>query len=98
MTVYQRYKYHQSLLMYKAVQGTAPDYICDMFTNQRDVSQRTTRSSSDDRLYMPRPRTAIMKKSIRCAGVDVWNSLPADIRESPGEHIFKAKLKAYMLA
>ena len=33
------------IMMFKSIHGLVPDYICDEITMQRDITDRTTRST-----------------------------------------------------
>ena len=55
----ERVKYRQSQLVYKAVNGLAPDYMCALFTPISNISTRTTRSNKSGDLYVPTARTNV---------------------------------------
>ena len=50
----ERVKYRQSQLVYKAVNGLAPDYMCALFTPISNILTRTTRSNERADLYVPK--------------------------------------------
>ena len=78
----ERIKYRQSQLVYKAVNGLAPEYMCALFTPISNISTRTTRSNERGDLYVPKARTNIFKNSIAVNGAHVWNELDPIIRNS----------------
>ena len=47
-------KYKQVSLVYKAVTGNAPQYIQTMFTNIKDHSNYSFRSSTNNKPFAPR--------------------------------------------
>ena len=53
MNVSQRREYFMIMLMFKSIHGIVPNYICDEITMQRDIAERTTRSTIDNNLHVP---------------------------------------------
>ena len=45
-------KFKQVSFVYKAVNGNAPPYIQTMFTNTKDYSNYSLRSSADNKLFV----------------------------------------------
>ena len=41
----------------------------------------------------PLPKTCALNESFKYCVIDVWNSLPSDVVESPSVAIFKSKIK-----
>ena len=62
-------KFKQVSLVYKAVNGNAPQYIQTMFTNIKDNSNYSLRSSTNKKLFVPRTH----HKSLSYTGVIIWN-------------------------
>ena len=50
----EKIKFKQVSLVYKAVNGNAPKYIQTMFTNIKDNSNYSLRSSANKKLFVPR--------------------------------------------
>ena len=71
-------KFKQVSLVYKAVNGNAPQYIQTMFTNIKDNSNYSLRSSANKKLFVPRTH----HKSFSYTGVIIWNALPENIKPS----------------
>ena len=71
-------KFKQCSRVYKAVNGNAPQYIQTMFTNNKDNSNYSVRSSANKKLFVPRTHP----KSLSYAGVIIWNALPENIKSS----------------
>ena len=69
-------KFKQVSLVYKAVNGNAPQYIQTMFTNIKDHSNYSLRSSANKKLFAPRTH----HKSLSYTGVIIWNALPENIK------------------
>ena len=68
------------LLVYKALNGTAPSYISELL--KYHTSERKLRSSSQHLLATPKAR--------------LWNSIPHELRSSSSIDIFKRHLKTYL--
>ena len=64
--------------VYKSVTGNAPQYIQTMFTNIKDHSNYSLRSSSNNKLFVPRTHY----KSFSYTGVIIWNALPENTKKS----------------
>ena len=71
-------KFKQVSLVYKAVNGNAPQYIQTMFTNIKDNSNYSLRSSANKKLFVARTH----HKSLSYTGVIMWNALPENIKSS----------------
>ena len=85
----ERGKYGQSHLVYRAVNGLAPDYMCALFTPISNISTRTTRSNERGDLYVPKARSDVFKNSIAVNGAHIWNELNPIIRNSNSLSNFK---------
>jgi hypothetical protein len=48
-------------------------------------------------LPVPRPKSEYFKRTFRCSGANLWNSLPSNIRCLNCEICFKTKEKDYLL-
>ena len=73
-------KFKQVSLVYKAVNGrpNAPQYIQTMFTNIKDHSNYSLRSSANKKVFVPRTH----HKSLSYTGVIIRNALPENIKSS----------------
>ena len=76
------------LLVFKCLNGLAPDYLCEMlhFAN------------SDHSIYLVEPRTASSfgDRSFQKAGPRLWNELPLVIKTLPSLELFKPALKTFL--
>ena len=81
-------------MVYKSLNGLAPDNLCQIFSRLSDVHSRVLRNTKCD-LAIPRMRTAYGQNSFAFRGVDTWNKLHSDIKLAPSIQSFKAKLKAH---
>ena len=53
MNVSQIRNYFMIILMFKAIHGLVPNYLCDEITMQRDIAVRTTRSTINNNVHVP---------------------------------------------
>ena len=69
------------LLVYKARNVMAPNYIEDLCLPVSSVSTRAAlRSAARGDLVIPRTRLRLGNRAFSVAGPAAWNSLPSDIR------------------
>ena len=55
-----------------------------------------TRRSTD--FHLENPRIILAQKSIRHHGPDVWNTLPANLKQCTTLNTYKASFKTYLLS
>ena len=88
-----RYKYQTALLMFKAIHGIAPAYICDTVCFSYEVNGRNLRSYDNMTLHQPIPNYEICKRSLAYNGPTIWNALPITIKTSSTIMQFKREYK-----
>jgi hypothetical protein len=66
-------------LMFKTMNGYAPVYMSSMFTKTADVHTHGLRRTQNG-LFIPRPNSEAMKRSISYRGALRWNNLTNDQR------------------
>ena len=79
-----------SIHMYKIIQLGENEWIGDTLDYTNANHEYNTRNS--DQLRPLFPRINVVKKSYKFQFVDIWNSVPVIIRNSPSLRIFKRKL------
>ena len=83
------------LLVYKALNGTAPSYISELL--KYHTSERKLRSSSQHLLATPKARLKTYgERAFAVAAPRLWNSIPLELRSSSSIDIFKQHLKTYL--
>ena len=83
------------LLVYKALNGTAPSYISELLMYH--TSERKLRSSSQHLLATPKARLKTYgERAFAVAAPRLWNSIPLELRSSSSIDIFKRHLKTYL--
>ena len=80
-------------VMYKAKNNLLPTKIQKYFVVLNTVHSHNTRSSSRDNLYCHAVRTKLKLFCLSVTGVNLWNKLDENIKQSKSLHIFKHQLK-----
>jgi hypothetical protein len=80
--------------MYKVLNNLAPSSLAELFEHKRNITKHALRSSSTS-LQLPQPKTEKLKKRFSYDGAKLWNSLPADVRNSDTLTIFKERIRAH---
>ena len=75
-------------MVYKALNGLAPNYLAQMFTERSRITNYTLRDTSD-KFALPQPRTNYMKYSFSYSKAALWNSLPIEVRQAHALSQFK---------
>ncbi|XP_072044960.1 uncharacterized protein [Amphiura filiformis] len=83
------------LIIYKALNNAAPNYITELLKPYHPIS--SLRSASRELLVVPKSRTkSFGDRAFSIAGPNLWNSLPMDIRKARSVEQFKSLLKTYL--
>ena len=89
-----RIQFRVLVLVFKCLNHLAPAYLCDLLSIYRPG--RSLRSASDTtRLAVDHPTRKVGRTSFRLSAPQIWNELPASIRESPSVDTFKRALKTH---
>ena len=94
----RRVQYHTCVMVYKALNNLAPEYINDMFTKVPDTHNRNTRSVDQELLRIPSFKTSLYENSFSVSAARLWNTVPLDIRMSSSFETFKRSVKTHLLA
>ena len=83
LPVQQRIDFKISVMAYRCMHGTAPDYLTSMFTSLADDhGRRHLRSAAHGDVVIPRTRTKTLgPRSFAVYGPVIWNKLPPLIRD-----------------
>ena len=84
------------LITFKAIQGLAPKYLCELLTFKWSLYNLT--SSGSILLFMPavRSKTTLGDKAFMAAAPTLLNSLRKELRAITNENSFKAHIKTYL--
>ena len=67
-SILERRDYFNALIVYKGLNGLAPNYITTKFTRIRDCHDISTRSALDGNLTVPKPNVECFKQSLCFTG------------------------------
>jgi len=85
----QRRDYLMSTLMFRCMNGQAPDYLTDNLNLVNEISERVTRNSQGNLLYIPLANIEKYKESFVFMGGSNWNKLCPELREASSMSSFK---------
>ena len=85
---------HRAIMVYKSLNGIAPQYLRDKFVDRNNISNYSLRDAVN-KLAIPLPHTNIMKNSFSYSGAVLWNSLPAEMRQANSLRTFRLDCKNY---
>ena len=97
LTFTNRVEYHICIMVFKSLNGQAPEYLSSLLTKCSETNTRNLRSSKQEILKVPFARTAYYKKSFSVTGPKLWNALPLEIRKSTSLDTLKTSVKKYYL-
>ena len=96
----ERIKFKLAVIVYRALHGTAPQYLTDKLQYVADLSSRRRgrlRSSPSNLLDVrPSRLVTVGDRSFATAGPRLWNSLPVDVQSAPSLTKFRHKLKTHL--
>ena len=75
LSIQNRLEYHKSVLMYKCITNSAPDYLCNLFDMNTNSNVYSLRSYAKGNMFVPRPNSNFMKRTVLYSGTILWNSL-----------------------
>ena len=84
--------------MYKVLYDLAPSSLATLFVRKRNITKYDlggSSTSTSTSLQLPLPKTENLKKSFCYDGAKLWNSLPADMRDSDTLPTFINAIDAY---
>ncbi len=86
-------------MIYKALNGLAPQYLRDMYTLTSDVQLMPSRHTDNSTLYLPTGRNLqIFKDSFQYSSAEMWNNIPVEIREAQSLQSFNSAYIQWFLA
>ena len=90
-----RADYFTGVLVFKSLNGLAPDYMSKMFKLVSSVHNRKTRQSTRNLLFEPRAKTKYGQMSFSYIGARLWNNIPDHIRRLDKLDNFKVQYLKY---
>ena len=82
-------QFQKAVMVYKSLNGLAPDYMHSMFVNRDSVNPYSLRNT-EGKLAVPKPRTNYLRNSFSYSGAVLWNSLPIGLRQANNLTNFRA--------
>ena len=94
LSVYRRCIKNMAIQLFKVKQGTAPDYITELFISQNSGYEMR----DNQRLVLPEFNTVTFgKNSFGYLGAKVWNNIPIATKKSVSLSTFKSALTRWLL-
>ena len=84
--------------MYKCINNSAPDYLCNLFDMNTNSNIYSLWSSAKGNLFVPRPSSNFMKRTFHYSGTILWNSLPPNLKLIQDIDLFKKKYTDYLMS
>ena len=69
-------------MVYKTLNGLAPNYLSSKFIQRSDVITSYNLRNSENRLAIPLPRNSYYRNSFGYSCAVLWNSLPSAARQA----------------
>ena len=85
ITFAETIKSREATLVYKTLNNSAPSYMSEMFQYVKDVGRPDLRSTTENKLYIPKAH----HKSIRYSAPRTWNNISNEVRQSSSLSQFK---------
>jgi len=79
--------------MFKIDKNMQPKNLQNFFAEVTQIHNRNTRSSHNNKLYLPKYRFNHLQRSIKYRSVKIWNKIPSDLIN----HFLSTFLKKYKL-
>ena len=96
LTFPKRVQYHTCNMVYKALNGLAPEYISEIFVKIYDTHNRILRSVDNELLRIPGSRTKIYENSFTISAAKLWNEIPLYIRNIKDLETFEKQMKSFL--
>ena len=85
----ERVNFQKAVLTFKIFNEQAPSYLKSMFTETSSVHNRNLRSSSNNQLYPPKPKSELFRKSFSYSASKLWNTIPIHVKNAKSVQEFK---------
>ena len=95
MTIEQRIKHHQYLLVSKCLMNEAPVYLKSKIQYLSDRNPYSLRNVVSEKLQIPKVKTELVKTTFTYSGSKLWNEL--SVRQTSSHNSFKTKIKGLIL-
>ena len=79
--------------MYKVLNNLVSSFFVNMFTVNSAIHKYNTRQKN--KLHVPSYRIKVREHSVSVCGVNMWNDIPAELKELSIFNQFRLKCKRY---
>ena len=93
LPVAQRIEFKICLLVFKCVNGIAPEYLSELIHYRENL--REHRSSNQKMLHLPASRSSFSDRAFGIMGPKLWNGLDLSVKNCTDVKQFKQKLKTH---
>ena len=93
--LFLRQKKQKALMMFKSVNGLAPEYLQSLFSQCRSVCNFR---DSQGKLTLPKPSNNYLKLSFSDSGAMLWNNMPKSLKNALSVNHSKRLIKNLALA
>ena len=83
-------------MMHKLSKKELPPVLDSLFKKNNEIHKYSTRQTNH--YHLPKTRLRLLQNTFVYNGPKFWNSLHADLKQIPGFHTFKRKLKIVLLS
>ena len=88
--LFLRRKKQKALMMFKTMNGLAPEYLQSLFSQRHSVYNLR---DSEGKLTLPKPNTNYLKRSFSYSGAMLWNNFPKCLKNAVSVNNFKQIIK-----
>lgn len=96
MTFPERVQFQKAIMMFKTMNNLAPTYMNNLFQYTNEIHNRNLRSTTENLLYVPKPKCEIFRNSFAYSGAKLWNSIPQNIKSCNSVQQFKDRYLEWM--
>ena len=90
----ERLLFHKAIIVYKSLNNLTPEYISSLF--DKNSTNYNLRSIENGDLILPKFKLMSFKKSLSYSGVEIWNTIPINIKKASTLNEFKNRLFQYL--
>ena len=92
-----RCKYHTAILIYKCVNNQTPEYLNNIITFSQN-HKYNLRSATHNDIVNTKANTGYKKRAFSYHSMDIWNSIPIEIRMACSISAFKRQYKTHLFS
>ena len=97
-SVSQRRDYFNCINVYRCLNGSFPIYMSDMLSYARDINSCVTSHTTNNNLYVLRPRVEMYRQSFQYTGPILYNNISQDLKNAQPLSCFKVSLKSHSIS